>query len=147
MKTPARLLLDLGSEPTKAHGKVSADNLKAARDYHAEIEAGRFDLLSKAYELQKDSFFFTKVPGEIRNKIYECLLVTDQVVDSDRYRLNSDLQIKRYGPRYGKGFGLGPAILRSCRAVFCEAFPFLYERNTFAFTEEAEMKNVRYNCK
>lgn len=59
-------------------------------------------LLDKAYKSQDGSQFFSKLPGEVRNKIYENLLISEDTIM----------------PQKKLWFGLYPAITRVCRAVF-----------------------------
>ena len=61
-----------------------------------------------------------RLPPEIRLKIYRCLLCCDHPVEMVR------------AWDYQGDNALHPAILRTCRSIYHEAFPVLYTENGFA---------------
>jgi len=76
-------------------------------------------------------FPFTRLPAEIREKVYRELLVSPEVVDIDFKKPN-----------------LHPAIMRTCRAVLHEAHKILYDENTFLMRIgiPQELRNVVPVC-
>jgi hypothetical protein len=70
------------------------------------------------------SLFLKKLPPEIRNQIYDLVLV-----NPDLATLLSISRESSYGERMA--YDLGPGLLRTCRQMNLEATPFLYEKNTF----------------
>ena len=85
--------------------------------------------LQRAYRMQESSILFGRCPGEIRNKIYEYLLITDEEIDHRQMRCVSSM----------KSVVPGGQIVRTCRAVLCESYPILYGRNIFSFTHRCNM--------
>lgn len=94
----------------------------------------------RAYSIQKQSTFFGKFPAEIRNRIYDFLLVADEIVNPGHQRVSTN--------NYGCGkvpAGLDATIARTCRAALLESYPILYGRNVFAFVTPDQIN--RYHSK
>ena len=90
--------------------------------------------LRPGYEHQSDCAFFIKLPLEIRNKIYEDLLLSSETITPDQQLLGKTRKKKTYDRGYYEpAAGLDARILASCRAICYEAYPILYGRNTFSF--------------
>lgn len=71
--------------------------------------------------------FFDRVPLEVREKVYQGLLV------------NEDGAIElHWSGRDFKG-KLHPAILRTCKQAYTEASPVLYEQNHFRHKSQSDM--------
>lgn len=86
-----------------------------------------------AYKKQEYSLFF-KLPAEIRNQIYEQLLVAEEPIIPDRQLVGSRMRdYKRMGNVYRPPKGLDASILRACRAICYEGSPILYSQNLFRF--------------
>ena len=90
--------------------------------------------LQIAYSNQKHSILFGKFPAEIRNRIYEVLLLTDQLAD-DRSQDPT--------PYFWVLKVIEGAIVRTCRAVLFETYPVLYGRNTFFFSEAFQIEKFQ----
>jgi len=96
--------------------------------------------LQLAYEKQKGSNFFARFSAEIRNKIYECLLIAHEIITPDHRLLGHVVFMAdrryRFGD-YGIGdklaAGLHGAVVRTCRACVYETYPILYGQNRFLF--------------
>ena len=73
------------------------------------------------------AIFFDKVPREIRDKIYELLLV-----DHDVCR-DIHLNVEKWSSPKSD---LCPAILRTCKQAYTEGLPVLYEQNSFRYDVE-----------
>lgn len=85
--------------------------------------------LQIAYQKQKDSVFFGKLPAEIRIQIYEHLLLTPEPVAPFLPRATViDRKTKDTSIEYEKSSKLDATIARTCRAAFYEAHPILYGR-------------------
>ncbi|KAK3070342.1 hypothetical protein LTR53_010626 [Teratosphaeriaceae sp. CCFEE 6253] len=83
---------------------------------------------------QKPSSFgrsFTTLPAEIRNQIYEELLVAGSVINLTALRSQG-----ARSPRTER-YGLAVHLLVVCRQVYCEALPILYGQNAFYYDLEA----------
>ena len=86
------------------------------------------------YENQSNCAFFTKLPLEIRNKVYEDLLISSETITPDQQLLGKTRKKQTYDRGYYiPAAGLDARILASCRAISYEAYPILYGRNTFSF--------------
>ncbi|KAH8767733.1 hypothetical protein F5882DRAFT_302853, partial [Hyaloscypha sp. PMI_1271] len=86
--------------------------------------------------------FFKKLPLELRERIYKCLLVNPDL-SAARYLKawrQQAVQDKDRGTPYK--FGLSPQILRVCRQAHNEAKPILYHHNIFVI--ELVTKDVGY---
>lgn len=87
--------------------------------------------LRSAYERQEKCVLFSKLPGELRNNIYKLLLVSDENITPERQLLGASNSFKQEF-RDGKPItGLDVTLLRTCRAIYREALPLLYEKNVF----------------
>lgn len=78
--------------------------------------------------------FFQRVPRELRDQIYRELLV------------NNVHSVRLLGSWRGEppvGNRLHPAILRTCKQAYTEAFAMLYEENVFRFSSERLDKVVQ----
>lgn len=94
-------------------------------------------VLHQAYDRQKDSILFGKFPAEIRNKIYESLLIANGSINPDHWDSKQDYNSQ------GLGQDFDTTITRCCVATLLEASPILYGRNEFVFglpEEIAEFK-------
>ena len=78
---------------------------------------------------QSTSPFFQQFPSEIRHQIYSYLLVSDDPIQDGQPKTGS------VSPKYD----IHPNILRTCRDVYNEALPILYEDNVFQFAYWSEM--------
>lgn len=95
--------------------------------------------LQKAYLAQEGSVFFGKGKGkfsaEIRNMIYEHLLIAHETITPDHYPHPEqygefDLNLL-VGDKQAAGLHAG--IARTCRAILYETYPILYGCNVFEF--------------
>jgi len=78
-------------------------------------ERGRLELVNDTPELiSRRPSLLEVIPAELRLKIYRELLVSPDIIDID-----------------WKKPGLHPAIMQTCKAIFCESHPVLYSENTF----------------
>ncbi|KAH8600236.1 hypothetical protein B0O99DRAFT_590614 [Bisporella sp. PMI_857] len=80
---------------------------------------------------------FSSFPSEIRNQIYELLLVLAEPIEITGYHLNSvseALPQPLWSPTR-KGFDLCPAILAVNKQIYREAAPLLYSMNSFMVGE------------
>ena len=75
---------------------------------------------------------FKNLPTEIRHMIWALILVAPEAIHSPNRLLSSKtpLLLNDYHPIAN----LDAVILRTCRAIYNEALPILYGRNTFYFT-------------
>ena len=104
--------------------------------------------LQLAYENQKDSEFFTRFPAEIRNKIYGCLLIAEEIITPDHRLVGGAKEDRRC--RFGD-YGIGPelaagpqgAVVRTCRACVYETYPILYGHNEFSFGRGQEFDDFK----
>ena len=73
--------------------------------------------------------FFTKVPREIRDNVYQELLRVDDILDPDKRLQKSDIpsQTSKSTEK------LYPAILRACKQTEAEGSVVLYGQNRFRF--------------
>ncbi|KAK8209730.1 hypothetical protein IWZ01DRAFT_506543 [Phyllosticta capitalensis] len=78
---------------------------------------------------EQKTFPFLRLPGELRNQIYELLLTSDSLPSLQaKARHCHTVTASSKLPRAD----IHPAILSTCRAIHEEATPILYARNTFA---------------
>lgn len=86
----------------------------------------------RPFKPQKRSPLFKLLPPEIRHMIWAQVLVSPDIIQSPNRLLTSKtpLLTNEYHPIPG----LDAVVLRTCRAVYNEALPILYGRNTFFFT-------------
>jgi len=101
--------------------------------------------LQIAYENQKNSSFFARIPAAIRNKIYGCLLIAHEMITPkhrshglvvglvDQHEIFGDVSI---GDKLAAG--LHGAVARACRACVYETYPDLYGQNIFSFGRQRE---------
>ncbi|KAK4444133.1 hypothetical protein QBC34DRAFT_442773 [Podospora aff. communis PSN243] len=80
----------------------------------SRAHAGRVDRTKARGQKPTGPFNFMRLPTEIRLQIYRELLVSPNPIDIDWEN-----------PR------LFPQILQTCKAIFCEAHPVLYDENTW----------------
>lgn len=73
-----------------------------------------------------DTLSLLSIPRELRDRIYEILLVSDRCISVANFVDNQDLP--------SQGLGLWPAVLGTCRQIHDEAAGFLYRSNTFYTT-------------
>lgn len=97
-----------------------------------------------AYENQKDSNLFARIPAEIRNKIYGYLLIAHEIITPDHRFFGFAAAMVRCGRLgdYGIGCtlaaGVHGAVVRTCRACVYETYPILYGQNIFSFGRQRE---------
>lgn len=72
------------------------------------------------------SILFNGIPREVRDKIYQLLLVKDREEAIKFIEWNNE-----HG--YGRVSGLHPAILRTCKQAYAEGISVLYEKNVFSY--------------
>lgn len=82
-------------------------DMEAIADLGLRAEAG--------LQLQPRQSYLEKIPAELRLQIYRELLISSDAIDIDWER-----------PK-----GLYPNIMRTCKAIFRESHPVLYDENTF----------------
>lgn len=96
--------------------------------------------LRSAYERQDNCVLFSKLPGELRNKIYQLLLVSDESVTPQQQLLGLSKAMKHmHHGGYKPAAGLDATLLQTCRAIHHEALPILYGSNTFMFNKSVSM--------
>ena len=76
------------------------------------------------------AIFFNKVPREIRDKIYQLLLVDETNVINLRW----------------PNARLHPAILRTCKQAYEESISMLYEGNSFIFIRPTDAEFWQDSC-
>ena len=76
------------------------------------------------------AIFFDKLPREIRDMIYELLLVNPH--SGVHFRAIRKHQRLAYNDPFPK-IDLNTAILRTCKKAYAEGLPLLYERNVFTY--------------
>ena len=81
---------------------------------------------------QQQSPLFKILPTEIRHMIWAVLLVSPDPIQSPNRLLPSKTPL--LSNDYHPIANLDAVILRTCRAIYNEALPILYGRNTFYFT-------------
>lgn len=72
---------------------------------------------------------FMRIPAEVRDRIYEYLLLCDESVELDTEHTGEEFY---YITRMGKF----PQICRTAKKIACECFRLLYGKNSFRFTPE-----------
>jgi hypothetical protein len=93
--------------------------LKAQKQLQRQLDASRLMCPEKP-----KCYFLESIPIEVRNHIYEYLLVNPDLCSPAIFPASPyHEQIDRYY--------LSPSILGTCRQINDEAIPILYERNTF----------------
>ena len=86
---------------------------------------------------QSESPFFSRLPGELRNQIYDlCLIASSPIVDPSIPPSNTiyakSMNIRSFHHRMPE---MGVPLLRTCKRIFREVSPLaLYSQNTFRFT-------------
>lgn len=130
MQTAAELLEELGLEPYPF-------------SYKAKLETRHKNLLTKAYHRQRKSPFYNKLPAEIRNQIYEYLLLTDQTIDVTirAFSLKKTFKLGE-NPLHDPPPGIHSAICHTCRGALYETYPIIYGRNMFSFAEPDVMQRM-----
>lgn len=87
---------------------------------------------------------FSKWPLELRELVYEFLLVAGVVTHPERlveYKLVTLVYNESEQPF--SNLGIDSTILRTCRKVYNEALPILYGRNRFSFSSPEAIKAFR----
>jgi len=107
----------------------SCSVLDAGFEYTDDKEAH----LRSAYERQEKCVLFCKLPGELRNNIYELLLVSDKKITPERELLGASKAFRQESRDSSSPTGLDVTLLRTCHAIYHEALPILYEKNVFNF--------------
>lgn len=113
-----------------------------------------------AYKKQESCILFTKLPREIRDLIYEHLLVSPEIITPKLQRLGDDndglvggwprkplhvMQANHHPTKPVSGFGYKPqsgldaTLPRTCRAVYKEGYTILYKDNVFHFDSLADI--------
>lgn len=101
-------------------------------------------LLRSTYERQQECFLFSKLPGELRNNIYELLLVSSEIITPDQQLFGlSKILAQTHLGGYKPAAGLDATFLQTCRAIHHEAFPILYRKNVFKFNSSLKMMTFR----
>lgn len=91
------------------------DRLSLRFDRLERNERGRFEPVNDTPELiPRRTSLLEVIPAELRLKIYRELLASPDIIDID-----------------WKKPGLYPAIMQTCKTIFCESHPVLYGENTF----------------
>ena len=123
------------------------DHDKAARGTTKSMSinmGNRLTQLQQAYQMQKSSIFFNKLPGETRNQIYAYLLRAQGSVALD-HRVNAKIELEEEDLEVfvdtKHPTRLCAAIIRTCRACAYETYPILYGQNVFAFGDSLEIEN------
>jgi hypothetical protein len=126
-------------------GLLLEDSNIGAKEYKIRDQRPTTTPLQIAYENQKDSNFFDRIPAEIRNKIYGCLLIAHEIITpkhrshglvvglADQHEIFGDFSI---GDKLAAG--LHGAVARACRACVYETYPILYGQNIFSFGRQRE---------
>ena len=118
------------------NNSIRRNSVLTLPETHSEDVNGS-PISSPGRETQGSCAFLTILPPELRNQVYEHLLISDEVIVGKK-------QIKRYKPGgYRPAAGLDARILVSCRTIYNEAYPILYGRNVFQFEMDAEMECFR----
>ena len=136
----------------------SSDKLKTASNKATQVLrnlVGNFDqvrpphqchalLATDPFIKQKDCILFKILPLELRRMIYANLLITGIIENPDKI-LNDKMTCFVYSEKDGRsnGLNLNVAILRTCRLIYHEALPMLYQENTFAFCSPDRMQDFR----
>jgi hypothetical protein len=89
-----------------------------------ELKSAKEDVRRLSTLHQSSSPFLTKLPVEIRIKVYKLLLVNPELGESSS--IGKKVEFGK-----SKKFELSPAILRTCKTIRNEADPILYGSNTF----------------
>ncbi|EXJ59385.1 uncharacterized protein A1O5_12266 [Cladophialophora psammophila CBS 110553] len=98
-------------------------------------------------------FAFFKLPGEIRNRIYDLIIPEARVIISANHP-QKELQLMKQREPFKKhklpphrllgqftGKATGVSLLLSCRQMNQEAVPFIYARTTFCFDRIVVVRN------
>lgn len=103
--------------------------------------------LTMAYQAQKKSWFFNKIPGEIRHKIYEHLLIAsgDVLIQHDPERANKHHHGSCTQHRSEVAQGPHAAIVQTCRLTVYETYPILYGRNIFCFHRRQDIDQFQFS--
>lgn len=96
--------------------------------------------LTQAYQAQSKSPYFDLLPAEVRNKIYEHLLISPHTITRERQAVGPLKHNSRYAIRCQRPLEIDAAILRTCRAIAHEGYPVLYGHNIFSFTSPTQMR-------
>ena len=123
-----------GNAVTKMTGNWAVDTCSPKPEYLSTLMGNDVRTLRPRYENQSNCGFFIKLPLEIRNKIYEDMLMSNETITPKQQLLGKTRKKQTYERGYYKpAAGLDARILASCRAICYEAYPILYGRNTFSF--------------
>jgi len=116
-------------------------------DFGYEDTVDKAAQLRSAYRRQEKCVLFSKLQGELRNNVYELLLVSDENITPAQRLLGSSKTLQRaYDSGPGRAAGLDATLLRTCRAIHYEALPILYEENTFEFNKVMSMWRIEGAC-
>src|SRR5882762_3499104 len=74
------------------------------------------------------NFNFLSLPGELRNRIYELLVLHQEPINISEY-------LSLPGELRNRIYKLTPGLLRTSKTVHREASSLLYSQNRFDFTE------------
>jgi len=122
--------------------KTNAINPNIGTNLESPIGNARtqtFTTLSQAYEAQQISPFFSLIPAEVRNEIYEYLLLSPNIIDHvGPPAISSPSNFPHY-VRFK--LHIDATVLRTCRAICYEGYPVLYGRNLFSFLSPGDMTN------
>ncbi|KAL8816523.1 MAG: hypothetical protein Q9191_008316, partial [Dirinaria sp. TL-2023a] len=101
--------------------------------------------VQRAYLIQKDSMFFSKLPLELRLEIYQYLLLAPEVINPDQRQLALKISKSQTHWLITSDYDeLDVALVRTCRASVYETYPILYGQNVFSFARPQEMHRFQF---
>lgn len=83
---------------------------------------------------------FGKLPFELRTTVWEVTLISDYIVTAHTFIAPYKSILVNTNPPVGD---IDAAILRTCRAIYHEALPLLYDSTLFLFRSVTEIENFR----
>ena len=115
-------------------GNICASGRPARSNFTSTISP------SLPINLQKQSILF-EFPPELRRMIYRHVLVSADPIDAAHHLCarKATVQLSRYTPIPD----VSAKLLRTCRCIYNEALPVLYQENTFTFKTALDIANFR----